>query len=105
MANLNNYVEIGFTAATSTYDDIGDENSIVGVEFNYDLTVTVLPQSATHAYQRTIWVLISGNESLPNSVGEAGVGHFFPELRSHLIVVTAVDGEGIITEFANRCGW
>ncbi len=88
MANLNNYVEIGFTAATSTYDNIGDENSIVGIEFRYDLTVTVLRQSATPAHQRTNWVLISGNEGLPNPVGEGGVGHYFPELRSHLIVVT-----------------
>ena len=104
IAYLNNYVEIGFTAATSVYDDIGDENSIEGVELRYDFTLPVLRQSATPAHQRTIWVLISGNEGLPNPVGEASLGHFFPELRSHLIVATAVDSEGVITDYANRCG-
>ncbi|MGR3984484.1 MAG: S8 family serine peptidase, partial [Gammaproteobacteria bacterium] len=49
-----------------------------------------------------VWAAGNNSESAPALT--AGLGVDFPELQSHVLAVVAVEQDGIIADFSNRCG-
>lgn len=52
----------------------------------------------------SLMVVSTGNESQPHPDLLAGAPYWFPELRDNWLAVTALDGDGDLAPYANRCG-
>ena len=109
IANLS----FGFSTPISNY--AADE-----VRRRFSQTAAVLAQAGTTAANRVILVLAAGNNGSLRFPGSAtapgaaapkdspnvisGFGAVFPELQSHMLAVVALDQDGTIAIYSNRCG-
>lgn len=66
--------------------------------------LTALRQTSSTAASRTMWVFAAGNESKTHPTGAAYYPVHFPELGNHVIAAVAVDQNGDIASYSNRCG-
>ena len=79
-------------------------------------TASALAQKLILDADKTILVWAAGNagaETLPDGITPApfdspevfsGLGAYFPELQSHVLAVAALDQDGSIASYSNRCG-
>ena len=101
---LNGRVPIAFNASPgfSDWSDNTPEETEAG--FNNKSWLAALRQTTTAASGRTIWVYGAGNESKPYPIGAGYFPVHFPELQGHVIVAVALDRNGVIASYSNRCG-
>ena len=72
-------------------------------------TAEALAQTATAAADKKIIVWAAGNAGRTRALSNApeflaGLGVYFPELRPHVLAVVALDQDGRIADYSNRCG-
>ena len=72
-------------------------------------TAAALAQTATAAADKKIIVWAAGNAGRTTERFDApeflaGLGVYFPELRPHVLAVVALDQDGSIADYSNRCG-
>jgi subtilase-type serine protease len=71
------------------------------LEENYADTIAALKETAAND---VLMVLATGNEYQPAPDALAGMPHWVPELRDNWLAVGAIDADGELAEFSNRCG-
>ncbi len=102
---LNSRVPIAFSAIpriSDWSDSTPEETETEGA--NNRSWLSALRQTSTSAANRTVWVYSAGNYAYPYP---SGAGYFpvhFPKLRGHVIAAVALDSDGIIADYSNRCG-
>ena len=101
---LNGRVPIAFNVRPgfSDWSDNTPEETEAG--FNNRSWIAALRQTNTSASSRTIWVYGAGNESKLYPIGAGYFPVHFPELQGHVIVAVALDSNGVIASYSNRCG-
>ncbi|MGR3913527.1 MAG: S8 family serine peptidase, partial [Gammaproteobacteria bacterium] len=70
-------------------------------------TVAIMAQKDVPDADKIIIVRGAGNDGSAYSTSPAltsGLGVHFPELRSHVLAVVAVDQDGVLSNFSNPCG-
>ena len=102
----------GAAGAISFYIDNGQTDAVAS---GFARTAAVLAQTGTDDADKNILVWAAGNagnERLPDGTApdssspeiNAGLGVVFPELRSHVLAVVALDQDGGIASYSNYCG-
>ncbi len=101
-------LSFGVNGAISEYDRRELRN-------RFGHTAATLAQASTADADKTILVWAAGNAAghvLPDGsrpifdspeIG-SGLGAYFPELQSHILAVVALDQDGSIASYSNRCG-
>ena len=101
---LNGRVPIAFNAISGRVD-WSEFTPIQTEAFFADRSwIEALRQTATPPANRTIWVYGAGNKSYPYPIGAGYFPVHFPELRGHVIAAVALDRDGVIAHYSNRCG-
>lgn len=101
---LNARTPVAFTAIGSVTEYSTFTRARAEARADRTRQLTALRQSSTAAADRTIWVFGAGNGSESHPEGFAYLPVHFPELRGHVIAAVAVDRNGIIADYSNRCG-
>ena len=118
---------LDFVNVSISYSGLITGYSAQDLRTNYDATIAALAQASRRQEDRTVFVMAGGNSNLmpctynsphcrdENGDGEkelhatelelwAGLPARIAELRGHIVSVVAVDRNGDITSFSNRCG-
>jgi len=101
-------LSFGFSGVVTSY-------TATQVESAFGLTIDALAQQNKSRGQRSIFVFSAGNawndtDDQGNTVNAdspelmPGLPYLFPELKDHMLAVAAVDDEGEIAFYSNRCG-
>ena len=101
---LNDQTPIAFTAIGTSTDYSSYTRAEAEAHADQDGQLTALRQASTSAADRTIWVFGADNISGSHPTAEGYLPVHFPELRGHVIAAVAVDSNGIIADYSNRCG-
>lgn len=110
MANQVDIVNMsfGFSGVITSYSAASIENA-------FSLTLDALRQQNKSRGNRTVFVISTGNawgddDEFGSAVDATspemlpGLPYLFPELKHHMLAVTAVDSSGEIAFYANHCG-
>ena len=101
---LNTRTPVAFSAIGSVTDYSSYTPAQAELFADSSRQLTALRQASTALADRTIWVFPAGNYSESHPSGIAYLPVHFPELRGHVIAAVAVDRNGIIADYSNRCG-
>ena len=81
--------------------NVVDYGSAQAAQETHPLTIEAFRNSAAAG---SLMVISTGNESQPHPDLLAGAPYWFPELRDNWLAVTALDEDGDLAPYANRCG-
>jgi len=114
------------SSESKAYRSLSSKTSVINNSFGFTGQITDQSKEALEKNfpkmikvfseeQETLFVWAAGNyNGITDTSGKkvealnpgwlAGLGYYFPELRSNNVAVVAVDKEGTIADFSNRCG-
>ena len=106
VANLYNYA---LDNGVRLFSNSWGAGEIVPASIEDLIGVNIVSQSEVEAYLRAaredaVLVWATGNSSQMQPSFQSGLPGYVPELKPHWLAVTAVNSDGVLASYANRCG-